>query len=644
MKKTILLLMMLTTLVSFSQVPIGTQNDGSRISLPPPNDTLAGAIPITPSAAGTGCATVFTLNFTTDGTTDSGMDGSCDGTNTGLDQFFTWTATTTGLIFWSDFPTYPGIVIRDTSGNEIDCVQMGDQASLSGWAIGDDLIIQIYDSGGHSSISFCLQEATPAPNDTLAGAIPIAPSLAGTGCTTAPTFTLNFTSEGTTDSGMNSSCDGTNTGLDQFFTWTATTNGLIFWSESPGFPGIAIRDTSGTEIDCIGTFDDGFLSGWAIGDDLIIQIYSHSTLFSDVAFCLQEATQAPNDTLAGAIPITPSAAGTGCTTASTFTLNFTSEGTTDSGMDGSCSGTSTGLDQFFTWTATTNALIFWSGSLGYPGIVIRDASGTEIDCIETFDDGSLSGWAIGDDLIIQVYDRASHFSDVAFCLQEATLPTNDDCANATVVGSLPFTETLDATGATNDGGFVTSCSPGMNDGVWYTFTTVDAGTIDVAISGVIGWNAEVALYTGSCGAFTCVSSIDNTGTGGNETLSGVTVAAATQYWINIGHYSGVNDDFEGPFTIDISTSDTTTLGTTSTWIGNNNLSIYKPNASTVRIVGLPQGNTTVKLFNIFGKEILNTTFEANDVKDISVSKLATGMYIVEIQTEIGKLNKKVILE
>ena len=67
-------------------------------TMPIAGDNIVTAVPITPSAAGTGCDTVgFTLNFSSDGTTDSGLDGSCNNSNTGLDQFFTWTATTDAL-------------------------------------------------------------------------------------------------------------------------------------------------------------------------------------------------------------------------------------------------------------------------------------------------------------------------------------------------------------------------------------------------------------------------------------------------------------------------------------------------------------------------------------------------------------------
>ena len=70
--------------------------------------------------------------------------------------------------------------------------------------------------------------------------------------------------------------------------------------------------------------------------------------------------------------------------------------------------------------------------------------------------------------------------------------------------------------------------------------------------------------------------------------------------------------------------------------------IYQSDISTLRIVGLPQGNNAVKLYNVLGKQVLNTSFDDN-AKDISLPKLAKGIYIAEIQTEVGKLNKKIIL-
>tara|TARA_R110001606_G_scaffold399261_1_gene582854 strand:- start:21674 stop:23737 length:2064 start_codon:yes stop_codon:yes gene_type:complete len=79
-------------------------------------------------------------------------------------------------------------------------------------------------------------------------------------------------------------------------------------------------------------------------------------------------------------------------------------------------------------------------------------------------------------------------------------------------------------------------------------------------------------------------------------------------------------------------------------ISLESISIYKTNNETLRIVGLSQGKSTVKLFNILGKQMMNTSFISNGVQDISLPKLATGIYLIQLETEKGKLNKKIILE
>jgi hypothetical protein len=74
-----------------------------------------------------------------------------------------------------------------------------------------------------------------------------------------------------------------------------------------------------------------------------------------------------------------------------------------------------------------------------------------------------------------------------------------------------------------------------------------------------------------------------------------------------------------------------------------NVSVFKVNNS-LRIVGLQKGKTSVKLFNVLGKQVLNAAFESNGMKDISLPRLAKGIYIVRLETVEGKLNKKIILE
>lgn len=76
----------------------------------------------------------------------------------------------------------------------------------------------------------------------------------------------------------------------------------------------------------------------------------------------------------------------------------------------------------------------------------------------------------------------------------------------------------------------------------------------------------------------------------------------------------------------------------------NSVSIYKADASTLRIVGLSQETANVKIYNVLGKQVMNSNFKANGVQEISLPKLSAGVYIVQLETETGKLNKKIVLE
>jgi hypothetical protein len=76
----------------------------------------------------------------------------------------------------------------------------------------------------------------------------------------------------------------------------------------------------------------------------------------------------------------------------------------------------------------------------------------------------------------------------------------------------------------------------------------------------------------------------------------------------------------------------------------NSISIFKTNSSTLKIAGLPQGKTSISLYNILGKEMMSTSFTSYGNKEISLSKLSSGIYLAKVKTEKGVLSKKIILE
>lgn len=75
-----------------------------------------------------------------------------------------------------------------------------------------------------------------------------------------------------------------------------------------------------------------------------------------------------------------------------------------------------------------------------------------------------------------------------------------------------------------------------------------------------------------------------------------------------------------------------------------NISIYTTSKANLRISGLKRGKTNVSLFNILGKNVLDRTFEASSIKDISLPSLAKGIYVIKLQNNEGTLTQKIILE
>ncbi|RZJ33144.1 MAG: T9SS type A sorting domain-containing protein [Flavobacterium sp.] len=137
------------------------------------------------------------------------------------------------------------------------------------------------------------------------------------------------------------------------------------------------------------------------------------------------------------------------------------------------------------------------------------------------------------------------------------VPDNDACSTATAITSFPYTNTQDAFSATNNDGFITDCTDAMNDGVWYTVTG-NGFDLTVNVTAVDGWDPQIGVYSGTCGAFTCVDTADNGGMDGDETVVIPASVVGTTYYINIGQYADGTDNPEGPFTINVitGTSDT----------------------------------------------------------------------------------------
>jgi len=77
------------------------------------------------------------------------------------------------------------------------------------------------------------------------------------------------------------------------------------------------------------------------------------------------------------------------------------------------------------------------------------------------------------------------------------------------------------------------------------------------------------------------------------------------------------------------------------------LNVYKTANRTLKILGLnAQGNASLKIYNINGREVLTKSFVAQRIKEISLpGSLSTGVYVVRVVSEDGDfLHKKIRIE
>ena len=90
------------------------------------------------------------------------------------------------------------------------------------------------------------------------------------------------------------------------------------------------------------------------------------------------------------------------------------------------------------------------------------------------------------------------------------------------------------------------------------------------------------------------------------------------------------------------------MHTISSSLGNDNLTfsgvkIFSLDNRTLRVLGVEQ-QAKLKLYSILGAEVLKTNFIGTGANNLALPYLKTGIYILELDTNKGVLNKKIIIE
>lgn len=79
------------------------------------------------------------------------------------------------------------------------------------------------------------------------------------------------------------------------------------------------------------------------------------------------------------------------------------------------------------------------------------------------------------------------------------------------------------------------------------------------------------------------------------------------------------------------------------FLNNNNISMYIPSRQNLRVVGVQNGKANIHIYNILGKEVFSTAFEGVGMNDIQLPNIKEGIYIINLTTDKGTINKKVII-
>ena len=116
-------------------------------------------------------------------------------------------------------------------------------------------------------------------------------------------------------------------------------------------------------------------------------------------------------------------------------------------------------------------------------------------------------------------------------VQEVPPPANDNFANATPIAALPFTGTVDPSGASREAGEPTSSCGSPNGTVWYAFTAAAGESVSASVG--FPWSSMIAAYTGnSLGGLT---EMDCRSYGGVLTFR---AEAGTTYYFQVGDWYG----------------------------------------------------------------------------------------------------------
>lgn len=492
---------------------------------PPPNDAFSNATVIT--------STPFNSTEDTTGATAAPDDPTTCGTPANTVWYaFTPTANETVLVnasgYFTDVSAYTG---TEGALNQVACG--GFFSPFPTWPATAGVTYYIMVSsafGGGGTLSFQLTVALPPANDdfdhaTVISAVPYTETIDTTGATSAPDDPLG--------------CGGTANSV--WYAITPTVDETVFLSVSGGsnIPDVSAYSGAEGSLNQVACGNEGEPASWAATAGVtyhIMVVDSGPSFIGTITLQVSALTPPANDDFNNATPIT----------SLPYSVTENQAGATTAADDPTgCGGAANSV--WFSFKPTVAETITASVAAEFASVSVYAGSQgalSQVACgTGPFSSVQFSA-TLGTTYHIMVVNTAffSEGPNEQFTLSITgnIPPANDDFDHATVVTNLPYTNTINAAGATAAADDPTSCGSTDNS-VWYELTPKVNETIVLNTDGST-YQTAISTYTGTEG------SLDQVACGNSQTFAFVAKAGVT-YHVMIAANSGFSP--AGSLTVNI---------------------------------------------------------------------------------------------
>jgi gliding motility-associated-like protein len=523
------------TLQAFAQVPL---NDEPCLD---PNFPGTGAINLVASAA---CSYATFTNVDASNSNGTGIPNPTCANFTDADVWFTTTVPVGATAITVDTRnlgmTDGGMSIYTATGTcptltmtELSCIDDGStNPSMPRLTVnqpaGTVLYIRVWGFGGETgTFGICVTANIPPTNDNCANAQVLTVN-ANLLCPVVTAGTTNNATQST--STPNPPCGVANAWNDDvWFSFVATgvAHRVSLLNVSGTSTNMVMNVYTGTcaaltQVACLnGNALD--IGGLTVGTTYYVRVYTNVTSTATANFNICVGTPPPppaNDECLNAVSLTVNPNYNCAVVTAGTTVSATTSATLPTPT---CGATGINDDVWFSFVATSTghrvSLLNVAGTVTDMVMAIYSGSCgalTQVACSDP-DVVNLTGLTIGNTYYVRVYTfTATVGSNASFNICVGTPPpppANDECPNAI---SLPVNPdfncalitagtTISATQSANTPA-PTCSATGINDDVWYTFTTTATSTAHrITLTGVTPVNAMgIQAYSGTCGALTAI--------------------------------------------------------------------------------------------------------------------------------------------